>query len=187
MKYLYSLIRIVSKPAYFTVVVLVALSVILLSNLLSVYKFLKWVVVTDLLTFFSKLKIVWSWGVIGGWSINSTLASRLIIVIVALLAGINVSVLVFYFRKKFKLQKSAGLGVIGVFTSFLGIGCTACGSVILSTIFGLGATAAVLNYLPLKGYEIGLFSIILLLVSTYNIIKKINNPVLCEIKKINKE
>lgn len=54
----------------------------------------------------------------------------------------------------------------------LGIGCDACGLVILSSIFGLSATAGFIGILSLAGLEFGLLGIIILTISIYLVAKK---------------
>lgn len=67
----------------------------------------------------------------------------------------------------------AGIGVLGLLVGFLGIGCSVCGSIILSSIFGLTTTTVLVSFLPFGGLEFGGVGIFLLLLSIYFIAVKI--------------
>lgn len=123
------------------------------------------------------LVIVWKF-----FEANSTIWSRWLVLIVALLGGINFSLLIFYLRRRIRLEKSVGTGLVGMIIGLLGIGCASCGSVILSSIFGFTLATAFLGSLPFRGKEIGIFGILLLLLSIYLIAQKIQNPASCKIK-----
>ena len=72
-------------------------------------------------------------------------------------------------------------GVIGIIVGFLGVGCASCGSLILSSIFGLSVTASFIGFLPFKGLELGILGIVILLISIYLVAKKIQDPLMCKI------
>lgn len=112
-------------------------------------------------------------------STNFSTLSRTVTIIVAVLFAVNTVLTVFYFRRRAALQREAGLSVAGGLAGFLGIGCAACGSVILTSIFGIGATAAALNALPLRGQEFGLLSIAVLGASILLTVKKIDRQLVC--------
>src|SRR3989344_4842906 len=65
--------------------------------------------------------------------------------------------------------------------SFLGLGCSACGSLILSSLIGLTATTAVIDWLPLEGLEFGLLGIFILLLAIYLTAYKISAPNDCKV------
>lgn len=117
---------------------------------------------------------------LGALDTNFTLLSRTLTIIVALLFAVNVVLVVHYFRKRIALQRSAGLSLLGAFTGLLGIGCAACGSVLLSSVLGITATASFIRTLPLGGQEFGLLSIGILGFSVFLTVKKIKGPALCK-------
>lgn len=117
---------------------------------------------------------------LGALDTNFTQLSRTLTIIVALLFATNVVLVVHYFRKKLMLQKSPGLSMLGLLIGFFGIGCAACGSVLLSSVFGIAATVSFIRLLPLGGQEFGLLSITILGFSIFLTIKKIKDPVLCK-------
>jgi len=102
----------------------------------------------------------------------------------ALLSGIilgNQSSLPFYFKKQLAFKRETGLGFSAIAVSFLGLGCSACGSLILSSLIGLTATTAVIDWLPLEGLEFGLLGIFILLLAIYLTAYKISAPNDCKV------
>lgn len=70
------------------------------------------------------------------------------------------SLLIYYFQKRFRLEKTAGMSTVGMLSGLLGVGCASCGSVIISSLIGFGATASVIGVLPLRGQEFGLLGVV---------------------------
>lgn len=101
----------------------------------------------------------------------------------ALLIGINATLLIFYFRmfRAAPSKTQTSLGVAGAIAGILGFGCTACGSLfataLLSTIGGAGLAAS----LPLNGPVFQIIGIALLLLSISKLARAINTPVVCPI------
>lgn len=120
---------------------------------------------------------------LGALHTNFTLLSRSLTIAVALLFAINMVLVVFYFRKKTALQRTGGLSFTGALMGLLGTGCAACGSILLSAVFGIAATASFIGVLPLKGQEFSLLSVAILLFSIYLTVKKIQEPLICKVKK----
>lgn len=133
------------------------------------------------MTLWQKTNLIFS--LLGSLQTNFSAFSRSITLLNALLTGIQVSLLVYYLGQKIEMQSSMGVSVIGIVSSMLGIGCASCGSVLLTTLFGLGSTTLVLGYFPLKGQEFGLLGAAILLLSIYFTIKKINQPITCKVIK----
>jgi len=111
--------------------------------------------------------------------LNSTPISRTILFILVVFAGVNVSLLVYYLKRRLALGREMGLSLTGTILGLVGVGCASCGSVVLTSIFGLGATAGFLSLLPLRGLEFGLISIFLLAVSITLISRKILMTIAC--------
>lgn len=108
---------------------------------------------------------------------NFSLFSASLTILISILFGINVVLIVSYFRirKQIANQKILGTSFLGIFSGFLGIGCAACGSVILSSILGTAATFGFIAKLPFRGQEFGILAVFLLLFSILTILKRINN------------
>ncbi|MBI2042064.1 MAG: hypothetical protein HYT20_03565 [Candidatus Nealsonbacteria bacterium] len=116
---------------------------------------------------------------LGALGTNFSPLSRILTVLISLFFGINMSLLSFYFKTRFALQRAAGASMAGILSGLLGIGCASCGSVILTSLFGLSATASFIGILPLKGQEFGLLGIGILGFSIFFTAKKIKSPAVC--------
>lgn len=106
---------------------------------------------------------------------NFSLFSAGLTILISILFGINVVLVVSYFKKQIANQKILGTSFLGIFSGFLGIGCAACGSVILSSIFGTAATFGFIAKLPFRGQEFGIIAVALILFSILTILKRTNN------------
>lgn len=114
---------------------------------------------------------------------NSFDASGVTTFIIAILLGLNIAVITFYFRNKISAFKahSSATSFLGALIGIIGLGCAACGSFILTSLlpfFGLGA---LFTFLPFHGKEFGIIGILLLLISLYLTLKEIQNPKVCKI------
>ena len=103
---------------------------------------------------------------VGGISTNFSALAAGYTVAIAVLFGVTAAMIVYTLRQR---RAAAGQGIVvgsgGMASGVIGIGCAACGSLMLGALFpALGATAA-LAALPLQGEEFGLVSVAMLLVS----------------------
>lgn len=176
-----SLKKVFHRPKYIFKAIIIALLVLIASIWLSIYDLIAYVITTDLFTLTEKIKILFS--SLGAFGTNFTLTTQVFTILIAILAGINIAMLSYYFKKRYRVERSAGVSVLGVIGGFLGLGCASCGPVILSSFFGLTTTTAFISVLPLQGLEFGLLSIILLLGANYLVAKKIQSPLTCRIDK----
>lgn len=119
----------------------------------------------------------------GSIGTNFSIISAFYTVLIAVLFGVNISLLIYYIRR---MQTGASsprrdgyVSVGGLVSGALGIGCAACGTFILTSAFTLFGASAVLAYLPFDGKEFGFLGVALLLYSSYTLTKKINNPLVC--------
>lgn len=69
----------------------------------------------------------------------------------------------------------------GVLAALLGIGCIACGPLLLGSIFALVGAGGVLLLLPLHGAELGVVAFFLLLYALYSVQKVIAAPLVCAV------
>ncbi len=107
-----------------------------------------------------------------GMSTAMSVMGLVTLFITALLTGLNVSLL----TRKIYSKNSIFAGVTSI-AGFVSSGCAACGLPILAL---LGLTGSVL-YLPLKGLELPYISILLLLISSYLLLKE--DYAYCPIKR----
>lgn len=170
--------KVFSRPAYLFIAICSACTLLLTAIWLPNLHFLLNILFSGL-SLQEKLSVLpASFSVLGT---NFTFISRLLTVAVSILFGINAALLVFYMKSRFRMERSVGTGVGGIVFGLLGAGCLPCGSVILSSFLGVGATAAFVNILPLKGQEFGFIGVALMIVSILLTAKKIEQPLSCEI------
>lgn len=110
---------------------------------------------------------------------NFTLLSAWYTILIALLAGINVSFAVHLTRTRVLTGGSVVAGLSGLFTGALGIGCAACGSLVIASLIGTATGVSLLAFLPLKGAEFGVLGVVLLSYSTHLLAKQITKPLVC--------
>ncbi|MEK7546517.1 MAG: hypothetical protein AAB554_05650 [Patescibacteria group bacterium] len=91
--------------------------------------------------------------------------------------GLNSALVFRYMRDQVRINHVAGASVVGIIVGLLGIGCAACGSVVLASLLGIGAVAA----LPFRGQEFAWLGLAVLAASTISISKKIAEPAACAI------
>lgn len=112
---------------------------------------------------------------------NQSFLSATYISLVAILFGLNVSLIVYHL----KLQKArlggrdAAKSSAGLILGLLGVGCASCGSLILVTLFSFIGAGGILIYFPLHGQEFGILAVLILLYSNYSVLKKIDAPLIC--------
>ncbi len=158
--------------------VFVFLSVFLFSAWLSNISFFSDLLISPTISLKDKLNLIFSSFNILKESFG--LFSAIITVLISFLFAVNITLLIYYVKRKIKFYKSAGLSFFGMIFGLLGVGCAACGSVILSSIFGIGATAGFLGFLPFNGMEFGVLGVVILAFSIFLMAKKINLPEACE-------
>lgn len=128
-----------------------------------------------------KLQFIWSF--YGSIETNHTVYSAGVSFLIAILSGMNIALLVYYTRRVKTATKGfkrlhAG-SYVGLVIGFLGVGCAACGSVILTAVLATVGAGGLLLALPFQGAEAGLLALGILLWSNYYLAKKINDPLVC--------
>jgi hypothetical protein len=175
--------RVFRHSRYIAVVIGVAVTVVTAALLLPNKTVIYQVVTSSSVGLSSKLSFVIS--LFGSLGSNFTVLSASYLVTVAVLFGLNIALLIFYIRRRQEVlpSKKAHLATVGgMMSAVLGIGCAACGSVVLTAVFGLVGAGGLLVWLPLHGLEFGIAGTLLLLISIRYLIKKINHPLVCPIK-----
>lgn len=165
------------KPAYLLLSTLTAFLILALSIWLPNLSFVKNVLLSEDFLYSQKINILII--SLGALKTNFTPASRTLTIVSALLSGINFSLLIFYF-KRLKNAKIFGSGLGGTISTVLGSGCASCGSVILTSLFGVTTTVSLIYTLPLRGNEFSLAGITILVLSIFLLTKKINKPISCQ-------
>ncbi len=118
---------------------------------------------------------------LGSIATNFTIFSASYTIAIALLFGVNLSMLVYLLRRKKAEVKKSGMatGFLGIGSGALGVGCAACGSFLLTSVLSLFGASSMLAFLPLAGGEFGILGVTLLSVSVYLAAGQIQNPAVC--------
>ncbi len=158
----------------------VALAVLSVALLLPNKEVLWQVFSSSAVTLVVKLNLLLS--LYGSLFTNYSFFSISSLVITAVLFGINVAFLAYYIRRRQQKAKNTSThlaSIGGLISAALGIGCAACGSIVLTAALGLFGSGGLILLLPLHGSEFGVLGIILLLWSINNLANRINDPLVC--------
>lgn len=172
-----------STPLHVLIAILTAWGVFTFAVLLPNIQLIAVVVLSDTASVVEKIHFLLS--LYGSIGTNFTLVSASSVIAIAILFGINVSLLVYYIRRvrgvarNVKSTSVAGIG--GLMSGMLGVGCAACGTFVLTSALALVGAGGIVTYLPFKGGEFGFIGIGLLLYSTHSLIQKIDRPVVCRV------
>lgn len=116
---------------------------------------------------------------------NFTLLGASLTSLIALLFGLQVTLLVYYVARARQASATVGatslVGIGGMVSGVLGIGCAACGTFVLTSVLGLAGAGTVASFLPLSGQEFGIVGVCLLLYANYLLLNKLSQPFLCPI------
>jgi len=93
---------------------------------------------------------------------------------ISFLTGVNIALVVYYFRQRAQFFRGSPFGFLGGASVINGIGCSSCGSVILSSFIGLSASWTLIGALPLRGAEFSILAVVLLLYSIFSLSKKLS-------------
>lgn len=120
---------------------------------------------------------------LGSIATNFTLLSALYTIAIAILFGINLAMIIYFLRRRIDEVEQSGIatGVFGIASGVIGMGCAACGSLILTSILSLFGATWILSFLPLNGGEFSILGVVLLAISIYMTAKRIQNPAVCGI------
>lgn len=173
-------VKIIADPKYLLLTVTVGLMIIAFAAWLPNLHLITQSIASSTLTIWQKTNLLT--GLLGSLQTNFTPLSRAVTFITAGLAGVQVSLLVYYLQQTARIQQSMGMSAVGVTASMLGVGCASCGSVVLTSLIGFGSATTILGFLPFRGLEFGLLGITILLLAIHLTIKKINDPLVCGIE-----
>ena len=129
---------------------------------------------------------------LGGIGTNFSLLSAGYTIAIAVLFGLTTAMIAYLVKQKrvAAAGQSIAIGSGAVASGVLGVGCAACGSLIVGVVLPSLGAAGALAALPLNGEEFGMLSVALLFVSlllvSKNIADSIACPVASNIRKITK-
>jgi hypothetical protein len=114
------------------------------------------------------------------WKSSFLPFSLTLAIIGSFFGAINITLSYLYFRIRgasiIKNGLSSGTGLV---FAFLGIGCAACGTAILSTLLGLLGLSSILGLLPFGGLEVGFIGLAILVIATLVLARKLGSPAVC--------
>lgn len=118
---------------------------------------------------------------LGGIGTNFSLLSAGYTIAIAVLFGLNIAMIAYFVtqRRTAPAGKSIAVGSGAIASGIVGVGCAACGSLILGVILPSLGAAGALAALPLNGEEFGILSVALLFVSLSLISKSIAESIAC--------
>ncbi len=126
-------------------------------------------------------KIVVPVSILGSIATNFSPLSASYTIAIAILVGINAVFIVYLLKNGGVVWGGSSAGVAGIFSGVLGIGCAACGSLILMSLLSTTLGVSIVAFLPLKGEEFGIIGVMLLGAATYLLARQISKPPVCEI------
>lgn len=173
--------QVFSQTRYAAVAIAVAVIVFVLSVWLPNWRLIIEVLYSFNISLFDKLLILT--GLLGSIKTNFTFISAGYTIAIAVLFGVEISLLMFYIKNRRGLSVGSGAftGFGGLVSGIFGIGCAACGTFLLTSILILFGAGWIITFLPLGGEEFGILGVALLAYSIYTISRKIQKPAVCEI------
>lgn len=116
---------------------------------------------------------------IASFSTNLTLFGKITTVILSLLTGFQIALFREYIRGRRGQSTQGWVGLTGMVASIFGVGCAACGGVVLTSLLAIfGASGSVLLW-PLHGQEFNILAICILGFSCLYLIRSISKPLTC--------
>lgn len=123
---------------------------------------------------------------LGGIGTNFSLLSAGYTIAIAVLFGLTVAMIAYSVKQRriAAAGQSIAIGSGAMLSGVLGVGCAACGSLILGVVLPSLGAAGALAALPLDGEEFGILSVALLFVSLLLISKDIAESIACPLAQI---
>lgn len=129
-------------------------------------------------------KFLITFNLLGSLTTNFSPLSALTTVSISLLVGVNVALMLYLYRQQKRLvtHRSVATTSLGALFGMFSVGCAACGSLILTSLFGVAGGVGILTFLPLRGQEIGILGVLILGYTTFLLVRTIIRPLICKIK-----
>lgn len=174
--------KVFQRPAYILLTLAVSFAAFALAVWLPNLSLI-WSVISSDISLAEKVNLPLS--LLGSITSNFSALSATYTVAIAILFGLNVSLIAYHVRMQKQQLNQAGTkaSTLGIITGAVGMGCAACGSIILNSIIGTAAGASFIGLLPLRGGEFGILGVIFLGMATYSLAKQITKPSVCKINQ----
>lgn len=166
-----------SRPSSMVIAGAVTIGMIVVNTLLPHRELIQVVFSSDRIGWGQRMDFITS--LVFTLGVNTSITGKILMLTVTITAGISIAMLVYYLKRRIKLDIAIGTNVFGILAGIVGIGCASCGSVILTSAVGLSASGAFISFLPLQGLEFGLVSLVLLVWSIWSVSKKIQKGLAC--------
>lgn len=114
----------------------------------------------------------------GSLESNASTFSLVSTLILGVLFAIHTMVFIKVIKERKKL--TGATGILGMLTGLFGVGCAACGSLLITGVFATGA-GVLLSTLPFGGVEFSIIGIILLAISLRKLLKQYREPIVCSV------
>lgn len=154
----------------------VLVSLIWIPHYESIYTFLS----LDYVSVGAKLGFLFA--LLGSFTTNFTCFGMVQAILVSLLVSANIVAFSIYYQASHNLilgSRIAGAGILGFVFGLLGVGCSACGSILAFYLLSLTGGGALLSVLPFGGIEFSIVSLIILCVSLAILLKNMRKTNVC--------
>ncbi|MCL5006908.1 MAG: hypothetical protein M1153_02080 [Patescibacteria group bacterium] len=165
-------------PAYLIAATMVAAIAFWIYVWVPNFSFFAKVVFSADYTFSGKLDMVIA--SFGYFNTGFSTAEKVLTIANAALIGISLTLGAYYVSNRASALSTAGLSGLGMIASLLGVGCSSCGSVLLSSLIGIGGATEFTHRLPFGGYTFDVLGTLLVLSSIYFTAHAISGPAVCE-------
>lgn len=179
-----TLTQVFSKSWYVLLAAIIALATFVLTTWLGNLGLVWQIATSQWLPLFDKANILLA--LIGSIGTNFTVFSALCAVAIAVLFGLNVAVMTYGFRQRRVMATKSGQGVAatslgGLMSGLFGIGCAACGTLLLSPALAFLGIGTLVILLPFGGEEFGALGVGLLSLSLIISARRIGQPMVCQV------
>lgn len=171
--------KVFRKPGYVILALIVSASAFAFAVWLPNFRLIAGIVSSPDIPLASKFEI--PIGLLGSITTNFTTLSASYTIAIAVLFGVYIAMAIYFLKRRIKEVGQGGIatGFFGITSGVLGIGCAACGSFLLTSILSLIGAGGALAFLPLKGSELGILGVMLLVIAVYAMAKQITDPTVC--------
>ncbi len=159
------------KAVSYVIAVVAAALFVTIVVIVTQFQVLRYLFTAPTFTFLDKMNAFFA--SFGALQTNFGSIQKIILVLSAILFGITIASVVYYARRQFKAVRSAGYSMIGAVIGILGVGCSACGSVIITAVLGTSASLFVAQYFPLKGLEFSIIGLVIMVFALRSILDKV--------------
>lgn len=179
-----TLTQVFSKSWYVLLAAIIALATFVLTTWLGNLGLVWQIATSQWLPLFDKANILLA--LIGSIGTNFTVFSALCAVAIAVLFGLNVAVMTYGFRQRRVMATKSGQGVAatslgGLMSGLFGIGCAACGTLLLSPALAFLGIGTLVTLLPFGGEDFGALGVGLLSLSLIISARRIGQPMVCQV------